>query len=209
MQSDQEDNTRATETFLSKNAKDQPTTPVLRGKSAELASIEHKPRYNNIWIFLIVTTMFSFNSNYVLGYLNQMKELLQIKLGWVAESQQEIWLYQTLNGIYNIGACIGAFSAGKLMNNGRRRTLLITGCIFLVGAVLTQFMNIWLLNISRLIAGIGCGISLVTTSRIIEEFVPLAMYGTASPFNIFMGQFGSFLALVSAVFLPTDDECDT
>ena len=43
------------------------------------------------------------------------------------------------------------------------------------------------------------------TSRIIEEYVPLAMYATASPFNIFIGQLGSFLALISASLLPPDD----
>ena len=111
-------------------------------------------------------------------------------------------MYQTLNGVYNIGACIGALSAGYLLNIGRRKALLLTGCVFIIGAVLTQFMNFAMLCISRIIAGLGCGVSLVATSRIIEEYVPLAVYGTASPFNIFMGQFGSFLALLSAVVLP-------
>ena len=69
-------------------------------------------------------------------------------------------------------------------------------------------MNIWLLCVSRLIAGYGCGVSLVTTSRIIEEYVPLAMYATASPFNIFIGQFGSFLALISAIALPSEEATD-
>ena len=31
------------------------------------------------------------------------------------------------------------------------------------------------------------------------------MYATASPFNIFMGQLGSFLAIMSAVVLPKDE----
>lgn len=66
-------------------------------------------------------------------------------------------------------------------------------------------MDFWMLTISRLISGFGCGVSLCATSRIIEEYVPLAMYATASPFNIFIGQLGSFLALMSAVVLPPDD----
>ena len=73
--------------------KDAPTTPVLRGKSAELASIEHKPRTVNIWLFMIVVTMFSLNNNYVSSSLNQMKAIFRNKLGWVEDSQQEIWLY--------------------------------------------------------------------------------------------------------------------
>ena len=55
-----------TDEFLKSTRNYEPTTPILRGKSAELASIEHKPRMCNIWIFLIVTTSFSLESNYVL-----------------------------------------------------------------------------------------------------------------------------------------------
>ena len=66
-----------------------------------------------------------------------MKQLLQVKLGWVEDSEQEIWLYQTLNGVYNIGACVGALSSGILLNLGRRKALLITGFVFIVGAVMT------------------------------------------------------------------------
>lgn len=89
-----------------------------------------------------------------------------------------------------------------MMNKGRRKTLIIVGFIFIFAALLTQVMNFWMILISRLFSGFGCGISLAVTSRIIEEYVPLAMYSTASPFNIFMGQLGSFLALISAVILP-------
>ena len=92
------------------------------------------------------------------------------------------------------------------MAYGRRKALLLTGLVFTIGAILTQFMSFWMLTVSRLISGYGCGMSLCITSRIIEEYVPLAMYATASPFNIFMGQLGSFLALISAVVLPKDDE---
>lgn len=68
------------------NLKNIPVTPELRGKSAELASISHKPRYGNIWLFLVVTTAFSVNQNYVLSSLNQEEKLLQVKLGWVEDS---------------------------------------------------------------------------------------------------------------------------
>lgn len=88
---------RETETdkFLAMSKRDDaPTTPILRGKSAELASIEHRPRMCNIWIFLIVVTSFSLESNYVLQYLNQMKTFLRINLDWGdAESQKTIWFY--------------------------------------------------------------------------------------------------------------------
>ena len=183
-------------------------TPTLRGKSAELASIDHKPRLCAIWLFLVVATSFSLNSNYMLGELNQMKKLLSIKLDWGEGTDKELWLYQTFNGIYNIGACAGALSACKILNYGRRNALLLTGSFFIVGATMTQFMNFWTIFFARLIGGFGCGLSLASTSRIIEEYVPLAMYSTASPFNIFIAQLGSFLALISAVVLPAEKADD-
>lgn len=62
---------------------DLPVTPTLRGKNAERASVrDHKPRIGHIWLFLVITTCFSLNSNYVLGELNQMKMLLTVKMDW-------------------------------------------------------------------------------------------------------------------------------
>ena len=74
-----------------------------------------------------------------------------------------------------------------LLNLGRCNALLTTSIFFIIDAIMTQFMDFWMLCISRIIAGVGCGVSLATTSRIIEEYVPLAMYAKASPFNIFFG----------------------
>ena len=44
---------------------------------------------------------------------------------------------QSLNGIFNIGACIGALSASAILPIGRRNSLLLTGAVFTVGAVMT------------------------------------------------------------------------
>lgn len=92
-----------------------------------------------------------------------------------------------------------------MMNKGRRKTLIVIGFIFIFAALLTQVMNFWMILVSRLFSGFAGGATLALTSRIIEEYVPLAMYSTASPFNIFAGQLGSFLALISAVVLPAED----
>lgn len=65
-----------------------PVTPTLRGKSAELASIHHKPNTLNIWMFLCFTCIFSVNANYALSSLNQMRLLLTAQLGWEEGSSQ-------------------------------------------------------------------------------------------------------------------------
>ena len=104
-----------------------------------------------------------------------------------------------------IGACFGSLMAGPMLAKGRRKSLIISGFIYIVAALLCQFMNFWLLFLSRLVGGFATGAILTTTSRIIEEYVPLAMYSTASPFNIFCGQLGTFLALMAAILLPSED----
>ena len=68
---------------------DAPATPVLRGKNAERASIrDHMPRIGHIWLFLLFTTVFTFNSNYVGSELNQMKMILTIKMDWGIETNK-------------------------------------------------------------------------------------------------------------------------
>jgi MFS family permease len=180
-----------------------PASPEMRGKSAELASLDHKPNVGKIWLFLFVATSFTLASNYQ-GSLNQIKRLLTIKFDW--NDKQEIWLYSTLSGIKSIGGCVGAVVASKLLNYfGRRKTVLIVGVIYILANGLFQVMDFWALFFAKLIAGLGSGISTVSVNRMIEEYVPLAMYSTASPFNIFMGQTGVFLALLSALALPAED----
>jgi len=41
----------------------------MRGKSAELESISHKPRKGNVWLFIMVIASYSFTFNYMAGQL--------------------------------------------------------------------------------------------------------------------------------------------
>ena len=56
-----------------------------------------------------------------------------------------------------LGAMIGAFTAGRLIINGRRYSLLVIDLVILVGAILNCIMNFWTLNIGRLFIGWGAG----------------------------------------------------
>ena len=189
-----------TESFLKDQNKDVPTTPEMRGVSAELASISHRPRYARIWLFLIFMTTFNFCSNYISSETTQLKTFYVDKLGWSETSVTKKW--SNIATVKFVGACIGSFSAGGILNFGRRRALFFVAIIFFLAACLSEYMNMAALYFFRLIAGIGLGLNAVTVNRFIEEFVPLSMFSTAAPFNIFMGQFGVFFAQMSAYFLP-------
>jgi MFS family permease len=104
----------------------------------------------------------------------------------------------------SVSAMIGALYAGHLLSLGRRKTLWITVGIIALYGVMTQYMNYWMILGSRFVFGFASGIKTVGVNRYIEEFVPLAIYPIASATNGLIGQLGTFLALFSAVVLPSD-----
>jgi len=87
----------------------------------------------------------------------------------------------------NIGGGVGSFTAGFVLAHGRRKALMATALIYAIGASFCQEMNFWTLLVGRFLAGIGAGFNSVCINRFLEEYVPLALFSTASPFNIFMG----------------------
>ena len=102
----------------------------------------------------------------------------------------------------NIGGGVGSFTAGFVLAYGRRKALMVTCAIYAVGALLCQYMDFWSLLSGRFLAGIGAGFNSVCINRFLEEYVPLVLYSTASPFNLFLGQIGSFIALLTGLMLP-------
>ena len=146
--------------------------------------------------------LFTFSSAYLQSELNQLKSLFSLKLGWGTGSKKEIWLWTAFMTIEPIGSVIGAALAGNVLVHGRRKALYLVICCFMLSYIFSQLMGFWWQMASRVVVGLGIGLNAVTVNRYIEEYVPLVMFGTAAPFNTFMGKFGSFLAIMSAVVLP-------
>jgi len=128
-------------------------SPNFRGKSAELESISHRPRYCNIVVFITVVCSISLNTNYISSELTQIKDLLEVKLNWDEETGSRN--YEFLQAIFYVGACIGALIAGRIIVYGRRKALWYTLIILAVYGLLTQIMNFWAILFARLIAGFG------------------------------------------------------
>ena len=51
----------------------------------------------------------------------------------------------------------GASSAGQAMHKGRRRALIIASLIGLVGCGITQIVDIYIINLGRLLFGFSTG----------------------------------------------------
>lgn len=78
-----------------------------------------------------------------------------------------------------LGALFGAFSGGKLSDRfGRRKTLLITGCIFVTGTLIAAFAhNIEILIGGRFIIGFAVGMGSFTAPMFIAELAPAKSRG--------------------------------
>jgi MFS transporter, SP family, galactose:H+ symporter len=78
-----------------------------------------------------------------------------------------------------IGCMVGALVSGAVADRaGRRRTLLVAGIIFLVGALVSAFTpNEAILLAGRLVVGIGIGFSSVVAPLYISEVAPASSRG--------------------------------
>ena len=68
------------------NVEAETPSSVLRGVSAELESINHRPRYSQIVIFLIIVCSFSMNTGYIGSELTQLKKVFRYKFGGEKDS---------------------------------------------------------------------------------------------------------------------------
>ena len=104
-----------------------------------------------------------------------------------------------------LGICFGAATGGKLIQYGRRFTLIIAALIGIVGVSINLVQNFILLVVGRVIYGVSAGFMAVAAPRFLEEYVPPHIYKVMSTFFTAAMPFGTFLALLGGLILPPDD----
>jgi len=104
-----------------------------------------------------------------------------------------------------LGVAVGAALAGKFMQDGRRRIIMIAVIIGLVGTCLNQVPNIWFLLVSRIIAGVANGMMSPAVPRYIEEYVPPHLVSTNVAIHVICVALGALLANLGGLLLPPDD----
>ena len=76
----------------------------------------------------------------------------------------------------------------------------------MLGSLLTFIINWYVFLIAKFICGMNYGMVGVVIARMIEEYVPTAYYGICAAIGIMAIQFGTFLAALSSLVLPPDEE---
>jgi len=107
--------------------------------------------------------------------------------------------------ILTIGGIGGALVGGHTsMKWGRRKVLLVTEFIFLLGAGLTVISNYVFILIGRFLEGFVIGINSCVTPIYLIEIAPKRLKGFAGTFNIFLLASGSMVAYGVGFIVPKD-----
>ena len=126
--------------------------------------------------------------------------------------KKEFVLTPAMNGLVVssvlMGALLGSFFSGRFADIfGRRKLLIITALIFLLGTLCSALsQSVIQLFLSRLIVGIAIGIASFTAPLYISEIAPPRFRGALVSLNQLMITIGILLAyVVDDIFAPTGD----
>ncbi|WP_053360287.1 sugar porter family MFS transporter [Lentilactobacillus farraginis] len=97
-----------------------------------------------------------------------------------------------------IGAIIGALATSKFLDTyGRRKLLVWASIIFFVGAITSGFApDFWVLLITRIVLGVGVGITSALIPAYLHELAPKSMHGAVATMFQLMIMIGILLAYI-------------
>jgi sugar porter (SP) family MFS transporter len=113
------------------------------------------------------------------------------------------WDKGVLTASLSVGAIFGAaFSARVNERLGRRRTIMVAAVIVIIGTIAaTVSPNLELLVISRLIIGLGIGLSSSTVPTYLSELAPAKLRGAMGALNQIFIVLGILIAFLVGYFL--------
>ena len=165
-----------------------------------------KGRWKFIIMFAFLQTAIGFQLGYIFCYTNQITPALNAKFGW---DDHEATINESI-----IGSCstvtlmISAALSGSLIKYGRRRALIMSACIGIVGTAITIYENFWAIIVGRLIYGFSVGIIAIAMPRLMEETVPSNLTGFYGGLYCLSFAFATLIAYMFAVFLPKDSDTE-
>jgi sugar porter (SP) family MFS transporter len=123
--------------------------------------------------------LFGYDTGVVAGALLFLKD----DFGGLTSFQQEL-----VTSLLLVGAMVGALTAGRVADAvGRRKTILVTAAIFVIGVMLAAFAPAyWILILARFVIGLAVGSASMTVPLYIGEVAPPKIRGALVSFNQLM-----------------------
>lgn len=142
--------------------------------------------------------LFGFDTGVISGALN----FLQDPRGWNISDFNLGWVTTAVL----LGAVIGCLISGRITDIlGRKKIIIITSVIFMLGAIASgSAPNVQILIISRLILGVGIGISSFSVPLFLAEISPARRRGAIVTLNQLMITIGILLSYIID-YLAADD----
>ena len=111
-----------------------------------------------------------------------------------------------MNVLPAIGTIFGSGLAAKVMSYGRSKSFVAACVLGIFGASFTFIENWYVFLFAKFVVGASIGLMGVTVARFIEEYVPLAWFGTSQAISLAFLQAGIFLATILGAILPDDED---
>ncbi|KAG6775134.1 hypothetical protein POTOM_018562 [Populus tomentosa] len=138
----------------------------------------------------IVAATCSFTSGYCIGYSSPAE------YGVLADLRLSMAEYSVFGSMLAVGGMVGALMSGKTADYfGHRTTMWIINVFFILGWLAIAFAKVsWLLDLGRLLQGIGIALTSYVGNIFIAEITPKNLRGGLMTFNPWMT--GSGVAIV-------------
>lgn len=106
-----------------------------------------------------------------------------------------------------LGATIGSFTGGFVINLGRRKVMICLCLLGILSVIPTLFLNVYTICLGRVALGTVGGVMAVMGPRMIEESVPSYKLGIFGPFSgLFINSGSMIAAIVGGLLLYEDGE---
>ena len=166
----------------------------MAGSSGPAPSVAPTGKHNRFLIKLTVIStlgglLFGYDTGVISGALLYMKDDLALTV-----TQEAL----VVSALLFPGAAVGALLGGKLADAlGRKGSLLVCACLFLVGALTCAMApNFEVMLVARIILGLGVGAAAATCPLFLAEMAPADRRGRMVTINELMIVTGQMLAFI-------------
>ena len=103
---------------------------------------------------------------------------------------------------------LAAALTGTMIKSGRRRVLILSAWIGIVGSLISMYENFYTIIVGKMIYGFSVGLIAIGMPRVMEETVPGSMVGFYGGLYCLSFAAATLLAYLMAVFLPKDGDTE-
>lgn len=177
--------------------------------TAALISSDYEPRVNKLKLHFMCFClgMFFVQIGWVIAGNNQPANVMKVKLG-IKDKDEWTTKNAIITGSSVLGMSIGAFIAGAIVANGRRKFLIIFGVVGILFTGLTLIVNLYAIVIGRFMHGLATGVFMTGAPRILDETVPSHLLGTFGTYTNVYANLGIMVVMLLGFGLPSGDDSD-